>query len=86
MHRVRGGQLGRTRNRRRVHDEHSVMAASTLMEGQYGEEGIFTSLPCIIGREGVEQVLELDLSGEELGGFHASCEHIRENIARLTWW
>ena len=68
------------------HDEHSVMAASTLMEGQYGEEGIFTSLPCIIGREGVEQVLELDLSGEELGGFHASCEHIRENIARLTWW
>ena len=68
------------------HDEHSVMAASTLMEGQYGEEGIFTSLPCIIGREGVEQVLELDLSGEELGGFHASCEHIRENITRLTWW
>ena len=68
------------------HDEHSVMAASTLMEGQYGEEGIFTSLPCIIGRNGVEQVLELDLSGEELGGFHASCEHIRENITRLTWW
>ena len=68
------------------HDEHAVMAASTLMEGQYGEEGIFTSLPCIIGREGVEQVLELDLSGEELGGFHASCEHIRENIARLSWW
>ncbi|MDY4040929.1 MAG: L-lactate dehydrogenase [Collinsella sp.] len=68
------------------HDEHAVMGASTLMEGQYGEEGIFTSLPCIIGRNGVEQVLELDLSEGEQAGFHASCEHIRENIGRLTWW
>ena len=68
------------------HDEHSVMAASTLMEGEYGEEGIFTSLPCIIGRGGVEQVLQLDLSDEERAGFHASCEHIRSNIARLEWW
>lgn len=69
-----------------LHDEHAVMAASTLMEGQYGEEGIFTSLPCIIGRNGVEQVLELDLSEQELERFHASCAHIRENIGRLTWW
>ena len=68
------------------HDEHAVMAASTFMEGQYGEEGIFTSLPCIIGREGVEQVLTLDLSESELDAFHTSCAHIRENIGRLAWW
>lgn len=68
------------------HDEHAVMAASTLMEGQYGEEGIFTSLPCIIGRMGVEQVLEIKLSDDELSGFHTSCEHIRQNIGRLEWW
>ena len=69
-----------------LHDEHAVMAASTLMRGQYGEEGIFASLPCVIGKNGVEQVFELDLSEEELAGFHGSCAHIRENIARLTWW
>ena len=68
------------------HNEHAVMAASTLMEGQYGEEGIFTSLPCVIGRDGVEQVIELDLSESELEGFHKSCDHIRENISQLTWW
>lgn len=68
------------------HDEHAVLAASTLLTGQYGEEGIFSSLPCIIGRNGVERVLELDLSDGEREGFHASCEHIRDNIARLTWW
>lgn len=69
-----------------VHNEHAVMGASTLMTGQYGEEGIFTSLPCIIGAEGVEDVFELDLSEDELKAFHASCAHIRENISRLTWW
>lgn len=69
-----------------LHDEHAVMGASTLMTGQYGEEGIFTSLPCIIGRNGVERVMELDLSQAELEAFHASCQHIRDNISRLTWW
>ncbi len=69
-----------------LHDEHSVMGASTLMRGQYGEEGIFTSLPCIIGRAGVEQVLTLNLDDEELARFHASCAHIRDNIAKLSWW
>ena len=69
-----------------LHNEHAVLSASTLMTGQYGEEGIFTSLPCIIGRNGVERVMELDLSQAELEAFHASCQHIRDNIAQLDWW
>jgi L-lactate dehydrogenase len=69
-----------------LHNEHAVLTASTLMTGQYGEEGIFTSLPCVIGADGVEQVFTLDLSEEEEAGFHKSCDHIRENIAKLTWW
>ena len=56
------------------------------MTGQYGEEGIFTSLPCVIGAEGVEEVYTLDLSEYELEGFHKSCQHIRDNIAQLDWW
>ncbi len=69
-----------------LHNEHAVLSASTLMTGQYGEEGIFTSLPCVIGAAGIEQVYTLDLSDEELAGFHKSCDHIRDNISQLTWW
>ena len=69
-----------------LHNEHAVLSASTLMEGQYGEEGIFTSLPCVIGANGIEQVYTLDLSDAELEGFHKSCQHIRDNIAQLSWW
>ena len=69
-----------------LHNEHAVLSASTLMTGHYGEEGIFTSLPCVIGAEGVEEVYTLDLSEYELEGFHKSCQHIRDNIAQLDWW
>ncbi len=66
-----------------LHNEHAVLSASTLMTGYYGEEGIFSSLPCVIGAGGVEQVYTLDLTQEELQGFHNSCSHIRENINKL---
>ena len=69
-----------------LHNEHAVLSVSTLMTGQYGEEGIFTSLPCVIGANGVEQVYTLDLSDAEEEGFHKSCDHIRENISQLAWW
>ncbi len=65
------------------HNEHAVLSVSTLMNGYYGEEGIFSSLPCVIGANGVEQVYTLDLSDEELQGFHNSCNHIRENVQKL---
>ncbi len=66
-----------------LHNEHAVLSASTLMTGYYGEKGIFSSLPCVIGANGVEQVYTLDLTKEELQGFHNSCSHIRENINKL---
>ena len=65
------------------HNEHAVLSVSTLMTGQYGEEGIFTSLPCVIGANGVEQVYTLDLSPAEEEGFHKSCQHIRDNFSRI---
>ena len=68
-----------------LHNEHAVLSVSTLMEGQYGEEGLFTSLPCVVGADGVEQIYKLDLSEEEEAGFHKSCQHIRDNLAQLSW-
>ena len=69
-----------------LHDEHTILACSTLMNGAYGEHGVYASVPCVIGANGVEQIIELDLSAEERAGFHNSCEAIRANIGRLEWW
>lgn len=69
-----------------LHDEHAILAAGTMLTGQYGEEGIYTSVPCVIGRNGVEEVIVPDLSPEEIDSFHATCAKVRSNIAKLPWW
>lgn len=53
------------------------------MDGQYGESGVYASLPCVVGASGVEEVIELDLTADEVEKFHASCAHIRENAQRV---
>lgn len=67
-------------------DEHYATACSTLLTGEQGESGNYASLPCIIGANGVEEVLNPTLTESEQAKFHASCEHIRANIAQLAWW
>ena len=69
-----------------VSDEHLVTACSTLLTGEYGESGHYTSLPCVVGAAGVEEVVTLSLTEAGQAELHASCEHIKGNIARLTWW
>lgn len=70
-----------------VSNEHYITACATLMEGQYGEEGCYASLPCVVGVEGVEEVINLNLTDAEVEKFHASCAHIKENISKLgSWW
>lgn len=53
------------------------------MTGDYGESGFFTSLPCVIGANGVEEVLHFDLSDAELREFQSSCAHVKENLRRI---
>ena len=48
-----------------VRDENYILPVSALADGHYGMEGIYMSLPCIVGREGIRQVLEIPLNREE---------------------
>ncbi|NEG69452.1 lactate/malate family dehydrogenase [Bifidobacterium choloepi] len=69
-----------------VSNEHVIMPCSTLMTGgetTYGEEGFFTSLPCVIGADGVEEIVHLDLTASEEEQFHASCAHVKANARRV---
>ena len=62
-------------------DTKLVTPVSTLVEDVYGVSGIYSSLPCVIGSEGVEQVFVPELSDAEIEKWHATCEHIAANVA-----
>ena len=66
-----------------LHDEKTIMPASMELCGEYGEEGLFVGVPCLIGKDGVEQVIELPLTEEELATFHECCEGVRKNMEHL---
>ena len=60
-----------------LRDEHSVLPVSTLTTGQYGIDGVYLSLPCVIGRRGVERVIEIPLDDAERAGLRASADTLR---------
>ncbi|WP_297133124.1 L-lactate dehydrogenase [Terrisporobacter sp.] len=65
------------------HDEKYVTTASTLLEGQFGEENLYISIPVVIGKDGVEDKYELSLTDEELAKFKNSCNVVKDYISRI---
>ena len=63
-----------------LRDEKTIIPASTELDGEYGEKDVFVGVPCVIGKDGVEKVIELPLNEKEKEEFHACCDGIRENI------
>lgn len=62
-----------------VLNERSVYPVCTTLHGQYGYEGdVALSMPCIIGKNGVEQQLEIELDEKEMKLLHASAQYIQE--------
>ncbi len=66
-----------------VGDHRSVLSVSTLMTGQYGVRDICLSLPCVVGANGVEEVLTLNLSQEEENGFRNSAAKLRLTLGGM---
>jgi L-lactate dehydrogenase len=64
-------------------DERSILTVSTLLNDVYGVSDVYASVPCVVGREGVREVVEFDLVDEERAAFRESAAVIRERRAAL---
>ena len=62
------------------YDEKEIIPVSYELNGEYGESGLFAGVPALVGRNGVERVIELELTDEEKVKFHSCCDGIRANI------
>lgn len=63
-----------------VKDERAVLPVSTVLQGQYGLHGLALSIPSVVGKDGVESVLEIPLSDAEMRALHASAEQLAATI------
>jgi L-lactate dehydrogenase len=66
-----------------LRNERSVLTVSTVLAGEYGLRDICLSVPCIVGRNGIERVVEGKLSEEELTGLSRSGKILHQRLAEL---
>ncbi|WP_435185148.1 L-lactate dehydrogenase [Halobellus sp. EA9] len=64
-------------------DDDAILTVSTLVDGQHGLDGVYVSLPCVVNRGGVREVLEFDLSGNERQALDDSAAVVRESVEKL---
>lgn len=66
-------------------NENSVLTVSTLLEGEYGREGVYAGVPCIIGVNGIERIITLTLTEEEKKKFDKSCDIIAQGYSNVDF-
>ncbi|MCD3203801.1 L-lactate dehydrogenase [Clostridium botulinum C/D] len=67
------------------HDEKKVIPVSALLDGEYGEKDVYAGVPAIIGKNGVEKVIELELIDEEKDKFKKSLDILKNCIKSIGY-
>ena len=61
-------------------DEKRMLPCTAFLNGEYGVKDIYVGVPVILGKEGVERIVEIKLTKEEKAQFKKSCESVRKLI------
>ena len=66
-----------------VKDKKKILPCAAYLDGQYGVKGLYVGVPVKLGRNGVEQVIEIKLTPEEQAAFQKSAAAVRELVDKL---
>ena len=66
-----------------LRDQHTVMTVASPLRGQYGVTDIALSVPTIVGRGGIEEVLNLPMSEDEFAAFQQSAQTLKDALAQV---
>lgn len=62
-------------------DKKRVIPSSAKCEGEYGINGYFVGVPCVIGAHGVEKIIEIELTDEECTSLEKTCNAVKKSIS-----
>ncbi|WP_290767476.1 MULTISPECIES: malate dehydrogenase [Exiguobacterium] len=66
-----------------VKDQRRILPAIAYLEGEYGFHDLYLGVPTILGKHGIERVLELDLTDEEKAALSKSADSVRSVLSVL---
>ncbi|MBL7989764.1 MAG: malate dehydrogenase [Chlorobi bacterium] len=66
-----------------IRDKRRILPCATLLQGEYGLRDVVLGVPAKLGRDGIEEIVEIELLEEERMALKRSAQVVRDNIARL---
>jgi malate dehydrogenase len=66
-----------------VLDQRRILPCAAWLEGEYGMNGLYLGVPCKLGRGGLQQVLEVELTAAEREALEKSAQAVREPMAAI---
>jgi malate dehydrogenase len=67
-----------------VKDKKRILPCSAWLQGEFGMKGLFLGVPCKLGRSGLEKIIEVELTTEEMAALKKSADAVRETVALLS--
>jgi malate dehydrogenase len=66
-----------------VKDKRRILPCAAWLQGEYGMKDLFLGVPCLLGENGLERIIEVELDAEEKAALEASAEAVRSTVAAL---
>jgi malate dehydrogenase len=67
-----------------IHDQKRVLPCAALCQGEFGVEGLFVGVPVRLGKEGVEEIIEIDLEDDEKQQLQKSAAAVKELVDAMA--
>lgn len=67
-----------------IHDQKKLISCSALLDGEYGEKDLCIGVPCVLGKNGIEKIVEFDLNDQEKALFKKSAEAVHKTNEALA--
>ena len=61
-----------------LNNENSILTVSCPLDGLYGQENIYMSVPAVVNRDGIREIIEIDLNEKEKELFEKSAQALRD--------
>jgi malate dehydrogenase len=66
-----------------VNDQRRILPCAAWLQGEYGMKDLFLGVPCVLGRNGLEKVIEVQLTPDEKAALQKSADAVREPMAAI---
>jgi malate dehydrogenase len=65
-------------------DKKRVLPCAAWLDGEFGLSGIYCGVPCKLGRNGLEQIIEVELTADEKSALKKSADAVKQTMAAVS--